>query len=149
MAAQDLGTVVREMYAAWNAKDMDRCASYAHGDARMTNVPFDATTSFREYVERWARAFPDGHIEPVSIVAQGDLAFAEFTGSGTHTGPLTGPMGELPPTRRRVEIRCVECFRFRDGKVAEGRVYFDAFSMFKQLGVGAPASARDAASAPR
>ena len=60
MATKDLGATVREMYDAWNAKDMDRCASYAHADARIKNVPFGAMVGFREYIEGWARAFPDG-----------------------------------------------------------------------------------------
>jgi steroid delta-isomerase-like uncharacterized protein len=138
MASQDLGAVVREMLEAWNAKDLDRCASYAHPDAKMTNVPFGAKLGFREYVESWARAFPDGKIEIENVVVQGDRAVAEFVGRGTHTGTMTGPMGDLPATQRRLELRCVESYRFRGGKLAEGRIYFDAFSMFTQLGIGAP-----------
>jgi predicted ester cyclase len=144
MASQDLENVIREMYEAWNAKDLDRCASYAHPDTQMTNMPFGAKLPFREYIESWARAFPDGRIEPKTIVVQGDRAMAEFTGTGTHTGTLRAPMGELPPTQRRLELPFVESYRFRDGKLAEGRIYFDAFSMLKQLGVGAPAQGRAA-----
>jgi predicted ester cyclase len=149
MATQDLGATVREMYEAWNAKDMDRCASYAHADARMTNVPFGAKLGYREYIENWARAFPDGKIELTSLVVQGDKAMAEFTGRGTHTGPLKGPTGDLPATQRRVELKCVECYEFRGGKVAEGRQYFDAYSLFTQLGVGAPAQGRPASPTAR
>lgn len=144
MASQDLGTVVREMFEAWNAKDLDRCASHAHPDAKMTTTAFGVTVSYREYIENWARAFPDGKIELTNLVVQGDKAIAEFTGRGTHTGPLKGPMGDLPATQRRVELRCVECYEFRGGKVAEGRTYFDAYSLFTQLGIGAPAQGRSA-----
>jgi steroid delta-isomerase-like uncharacterized protein len=142
MASQNLETAVREMYDAWNAKDLDRCASLAHADARMTNVPFGARLGFREYIESWARAFPDGKIDVENIVAHGDKVMTEFTGRGTHTGPLKGPAGDLPATQRRVELKCVESLRFRDGKLAEGRVYFDAFSFFTQLGIGAPEQGR-------
>jgi predicted ester cyclase len=147
MASQDLEKAIREMYEAWNTKDLNRCASYAQPDGKMTNVPFGATISFREYIENWARGFPDGKIQVDNIVVQGDRAIAEFTGRGTHTGTMKGPTGELPATQRRVELKCVESYRFRDGKLAEGRVYFDAFSLFTQLGVGAPAQGR-AAGAP-
>jgi steroid delta-isomerase-like uncharacterized protein len=148
MASQDLGKIVREMHEAWNAKDLDRCASYAHPDAQMTNMPFGTTLSYREYIENWARAFPDGKIELKSVVAQGDKVVAEFTGRGTHSGTLKGPTGDLPATQRGVEMPCVEIYRFRDGKLAEGRVYFDAFSMFTQLGIGAPAQGRAATATP-
>ena len=76
------------------------------------------------------------------------LASAEFTGRGAHTGTMKGPTGDLPATQRRVELKCVESYRFRDGKLAEGRVYFDAFSLFTQLGVGAPAQGRAAGAPP-
>jgi predicted ester cyclase len=148
MASQDLGKIIREMYDAWNAKDLDRCASYAQPDMQMTNMPFGSTLGFREYIENWARAFPDGRIEPKSIVVQGERAMAEFIGSGTHTGTLRGPMGDLPPTQRRLQLPFAESYRFRDGKLAEGRIYFDAFSMMTQLGVGAPAQGRAATVAP-
>jgi predicted ester cyclase len=145
MASQDLEKAIREMYEAWNTKDLDRCASYAHPDAKMTNMPFGATLGFREYIENWARGFPDGKIQFDNVVVQGDRAIAEFTGRGTHTGTMKGPTGDLPATQRRVELKCVESYRFRDGKLAEGRIYFDAFSLFTQLGVGAPAQGRAAA----
>jgi predicted ester cyclase len=148
MASHDIGKIVREMIEAWNAKDLDRCVSFGHPDARMTNVPFGVTMSQREYVEGWARAFPDGKIQLENVVVQGDNAVAEFTGRGTHTGTLRGPAGELPATNRRLELRCVESYRFRDGKLAEGRVYFDAFSLFTQLGVGAPPQGRTATAQP-
>jgi predicted ester cyclase len=144
MATQDLGALVRELYDAWNAKDLDRCASYAHADARMTNMAFGAKLSFREYIENWARAFPDGKIELTNCVVQGDDVVCEFTGRGTHTGPLKGPTGEVGATGRQAELKCVECLRFSNGKLAEGRMYFDAFSLFTQLGIGAPMQARSA-----
>jgi predicted ester cyclase len=142
MATQDLGVTLREMYEAWNAKDLDRCASYAHADARMTNVPFGDKLGFREYIENWARAFPDGKIEVTNLVSQGDSVIAEFKGSGTHTGTLKGPTGDLAPTGRRLEMPFVESYRFRGGKLAEGRIYFDAFTFFQKLGVGAPTQAQ-------
>jgi predicted ester cyclase len=138
MASQDVGKIVREVIEAWNAKDLDRCASHAHADAQVTMVPFGATTSYREYIENWARAFPDGKIEVRRIVCQGDDVSAEYVGRGTHTGSLHGPKGDLPATNRRVELQFVEASRYRDGKLAEARQYFDAFSLFTQLGVGAP-----------
>jgi predicted ester cyclase len=147
MATKDLEACVRELYEAWNAKDLDRCASYALPGAKMTNMPFGTTSGFREYETSWAQAFPDGKIELTSLVVQGDNAVAEFTGRGTHTGPLRGPTGEIPATQRRVELRCVECYRFQGDKIADGRIYFDAFSLFTQLGVGAPAQSRTAGAA--
>jgi steroid delta-isomerase-like uncharacterized protein len=141
MATLDNAAILREAYEAWNKKDLDRVASFSTTDALMTVVPFGSKLTTREYEENWARAFPDGKIEVKSIVAQGDLVCAEFTGRGTHTGPFAGPAGEIPPTGRRLELQCVECVRFRNGKITEGRSYFDSASMMAQLGLTTGASA--------
>jgi hypothetical protein len=37
--------------------------------------------------------------------------FAEFVGRGTHTGPLVGPAGTLPPTGRSIEFPVGEPMR--------------------------------------
>jgi predicted ester cyclase len=142
MATVDNAAVIREMQEAWNHKDIDKAASFATPEARMTIVPFGATQSVREYEEGWARAFPDGHIQVTNMVAQGDCVMCEFTGSGTNTGPLRTPMGELPPTNRRAEMSFVEVYRMKNGKVAEGRLYFDAATMMNQLGISAGAGAQ-------
>ncbi len=147
MAAQDNESIVREVHRAFNDKDLDRLASCATSDARMNVVPFQAKLGFREDAENWARAFPDGKIELTQIIAQGDLVVAEFIGRGTNTGPLAGPAGEIRATGRRVELPCVEVYRFRGGKIAECRTYFDGASLMAQLGLapGAEAQAQGAA----
>jgi predicted ester cyclase len=140
MATLDNAAILREVYEAWNKKDLDRVASYAAPDARITVVPFGSKMTVREYEENWARAFPDGKIEMTNLVSQGDLVVAEFTGRGTHTGPLQGPGGEIAPTGRRAELQCVECLRFRNGKITEGRAYFDSATLMAQLGMAAGAT---------
>jgi steroid delta-isomerase-like uncharacterized protein len=141
MATLDNAGIIREMYSAWNDKDMDRYASFATADARMTSVPFGAKLGFREYGEGWARAFPDGKIELMNLVAQGDMVVGEFTGRGTHTGGLKGPTGEIPATGRRVEMSFVEVYRLRNGKISEGKIYFDTGTMLAQLGMSPGATA--------
>ena len=59
----------------------------------------------------------------------------EFTGRGTHTGPLQTPTGELPPTGRRIEVAFAQVLQFEQGKISYARLYFDALGMLQQLGV--------------
>jgi predicted ester cyclase len=134
MNSIDIGAIMREMHAAWNAKDMDKCASYARPDARMT-MPSGDSIPFREYIEMWARAFPDGQITEVNTVVQGNTVVSEFIGKGTHTGSLGGPMGPIPATNRRLEMKLVEIGEFTNGKLTAARVYFDTAGMMMQLGL--------------
>ncbi len=141
MNSIDNGAILRDIYAAWNAKDMDKCATYARPDARVL-LPGGDAMSYRDYYENWAKAFPDGKIGDLHVVTQGNTVVAEFTGRGTHTGELGGPMGPIAPTNRKVEMRCVEILEFANGKVTSARVYFDTANMMMQLGIMPPMGAQ-------
>ncbi|WP_082649238.1 ester cyclase [Ruegeria atlantica] len=53
----------------------------------------------------------------------------------THTGPLESSLGSFEPTGRRQETRYCSVMRVKDGKVVEGRDYYDAASIVQQLGL--------------
>ena len=150
MATVDLTAIVRQLYDAFNAKDLKRIKALAQPDARTTNVPFGAKASYGEDAERWMKAFPDGRCEVTNIIAQGDCVIAEFTGRGTHTGPLQGPTGEIAATGRKAELQCIEVFRFRGGKISESKLYFDSATLMTQLGLtmGAAQQGRTATATP-
>ncbi len=147
MATLDNAAIVRELYSAWNKKDMGRVASLATADARVTNVATGARLGFREDAEVWSTAFPDGEIQAMNVVAQGDCVIAECVGRGTHNGPLKTPAGDIPATGRRVELQFVDCYKLRNGKIVESRIYFDMVSMMTQLGLSVGATASPRASA--
>jgi steroid delta-isomerase-like uncharacterized protein len=135
MATLDLRSMVRAMYDSWNNKDLERVDSYAQPDCRVTNVAFGRTLAFKDYERNWATAFPDGAVELTALTSEGDRVVAEFIGKGTHRGPLEGPSGTVPPTNRKVEVRLVEIWEFRSGKIAAGRTYFDTATFMAQLGI--------------
>lgn len=138
MTTTDNASLVREAYAAFNAKDLSRMKAVIVPDGKMQSVPFGSTLGFLEYFENWAHAFPDGRIELQTVVSEGNWVVAEFVGRGTQTGALRGPGGTLPASNRKAEIRMVEIYEVRDGKLATGRAYFDAAQFLAQLGVGQP-----------
>jgi steroid delta-isomerase-like uncharacterized protein len=138
MATADNASIVKAVYEAFNRRDFDRLASYAAPDATATSMPSEAKGGFRDDWEAWGKGFPDGQIEVKNLIAQGDHVVAEIVGRGTHTATLSGPGGDIPATGRRLELPLAEFYRFREGKIVEFRYYFDAFSLFQQLGIGAP-----------
>ncbi len=78
------------------------------------------------------------------MVAAGDTVVVEFTGRGTHTGPLVTSMGEIPATGRSLTLKLCDVLEFRDGMVTMQRTYFDTGSMMVQLGLmsGQPATSQ-------
>ncbi|MCP3143049.1 ester cyclase [Pyxidicoccus xibeiensis] len=138
MATLDNTAVVREFYRAFNAKDLELLRSTMHPDAIVQSIPFDETEKLIDHCESWAAALPDGQVDVTHLLGQGDFVIAEFTGRGTHTGPFTGPGGvTIPASHRPIELRFIEVFELRDGKIAEVRQYYDALSLMTQLGIGA------------
>ena len=135
MGTVDYASIVREGYQAFDAKDVERYSGLILPDGKVTVVPFGMVLSFRDYFQNWAKAFPDGKCEVVTILCQGEKVMSEFIGRGTHTGPLNGPGGVIPATGKNVEIRFAESVELKNGKMASSRVYFDNANFMAQLGL--------------
>jgi steroid delta-isomerase-like uncharacterized protein len=85
-------------------------------------------------LKAWREAYPDLKSTITNIVADGETVVVELIWTGTHTGPLAGPFGVIPPTGKRGMIRAVEVFVFSGDKIKETRHYFDVLSMLAQIG---------------
>jgi len=68
-------------------------------------------------------------------VIAGDTAVTEATYSGTHTGTLRTPNGDIPATGKQVQGRQVAVQRVRDGLVWSEHLYFDQLEMLSSLGL--------------
>jgi ketosteroid isomerase-like protein len=55
--------------------------------------------------------------------------------SGTHTGVLATPQGDLLPTGRKLELRFRDVFQVKAGKAVAHRLYFDNVEFLTQLGL--------------
>jgi predicted ester cyclase len=128
--------VIEAIYDAFNSKDISRLAGLTEPGAKITNVAFgNLEQPIRDYFQNWATAFPDGKIEIARIIASDEGVMCEYTGRGTHTGVLQTHLGPIQPTNKRVEGSMVEIYRFRNGKVASSRVYFDPINLLQRLGI--------------
>ena len=79
--------------------------------------------------------FADVSVEVLNVVESGDWAVAECVGRGTHSGPMQTPMGEVPATGKQIELHFCSVVKVRDGKIVEGRDYYDAMTIASQLGL--------------
>jgi steroid delta-isomerase-like uncharacterized protein len=87
------------------------------------------------FVGAYSTAFPDMEFVVSEWVEQGDTAVAEGRFTGTHTGPMASPMGEVPPTGRSVDVPFTTVFSARDGKLTAHRAYWDSAAFATQLGL--------------
>jgi predicted ester cyclase len=81
------------------------------------------------------KALPDTTINVTHEIASGPWIVQEFTFTGTHPGSLTGPMGTIQATNRKVSGQCVSITRYENDLGVESRLYFDVVQLLSQLGV--------------
>ncbi len=86
----------------------------------------------RGYYAATRAAFPDQRNVVHAIHHADDAVIVEFDLLGTHRGPLRG----IPPTGRAFTCRMVALFLFDGELIVCERVYFDAATILRQLGIG-------------
>ena len=90
----------------------------------------------RFFVNAMRGAFSDLKATVGPTVESGDMASAEVTITGRHTGEFMG----VPATDKSFEIKSIDLVRFEDGKCAEHWGVTDNMALMQQIGaVPAPA----------
>ena len=125
-------------YAEINTADFSDVAELFSPDV-VTVVPdagpLTGIEPFVAYGQAFLRAFPAGRIHRDGSVEDGEHVVVEGRFTGTNTGPLQTPGGELPPTGRAMVLPFADVFRVTGGKITEHRVYYDTLGLMAQLGL--------------
>jgi predicted ester cyclase len=106
-------------------------------DVEMTS-PFatlHSAADWAEFSRSFAVAMPDGKHTVTRVVQAGDKFAFEGHWTGTHTGPLATPSGEVPPTGRTVTLPFCAVGTQRERRLSVVSVYLDQLSMLAQLGL--------------
>jgi ketosteroid isomerase-like protein len=96
---------------------------------------FAGAAAIRAMHEGFLAAFPDLRHAVLDYFERDDTVALELRVTGTHTGPLRLPEGEVTPTGRPVVWESVDWMKVRDGLVASWRVYTDNLSFLRQVGL--------------
>jgi len=116
------------------AGDMDAFEEIVSDDVidheEFPGAPDNRKEGVRYFVNMMRGSFSDlkGTIGP--SVESGDLASAQVTISGTHTGEFMG----VPATEKSFEIECIDIIKFADGQCLEHWGVTDVMSLMQQLG---------------
>jgi heme-degrading monooxygenase HmoA/predicted ester cyclase len=137
----DTRSLIERDIELWNAKDREgwmaghdlhRLEAWAPGGLRLTGREA-ADTVWSMYND----AFPDNRIEIIAIHADDRGGVHEGHATGTHTGPLRGPGGEIAATGKTAQVDFCEVYEFEEGKITSRHLYFDQAEMLAQLGIEA------------
>jgi steroid delta-isomerase-like uncharacterized protein len=96
-----------------------------------TGDVFDGEAEVDGYFTETRTAFPDQRNELIALHHSDDAVIVEADLYGTHLGPYRG----LPPTGRKFEMRFCALFLFDEDRLVCERVYFDAGTVLRQLGI--------------
>ena len=93
----------------------------------------DGPAEVTRYYDETRRAFPDQRNRVHALHQGDDAVIVELDLLGTHQGPFRG----VPPTGRAFECRMIAVFSFAPGddRISCERVYFDANTILRQLGL--------------
>ena len=126
---------LRAAHESWNRRDFDGLLqnvadNLAYAD-RARGSTMNSKQQFREFVEAWAQAFPNGKIVDPQYTDAGNTVIAQFTMEGTNEGSLMG----MKPTGRRASVALCEIVNYdKNGMAVSGNLYYDQYNMLTQLG---------------
>ncbi|MGA8014332.1 MAG: nuclear transport factor 2 family protein [Candidatus Dormiibacterota bacterium] len=130
--------VFNQAHERFNAHDLDAIDDIYAEDAEFKGpggMVFKGRAQIRQFTSGWFQGFPDCELRSLNVIEGGDTIVEEGLFIGTHTGVFPTPMGDIPPTGRRVEGAFVDVFEIRDGLIVADRLSFDRLELMEQLGL--------------
>lgn len=128
---------------AFNEGDIDAALALASPAIELTapgGLDFSGKEGLRQWFQLWSDACPDRRVRYHNVITQGDQVIGEGTFTGTHTGVLHLPTGDVPATGRHVSADYAAVVRVDDQEITYMRHYMDLMGLMIQLGlVGAEA----------
>ncbi len=97
--------------------------------------PIRGREAIREYEASLRVAFPEARLELHHPVIAGTHVAVEWEYGGKNTGPITTPFRIIPPTGQEMHIHGASFLHFHDGLITQERRYYDARSLYQQLGL--------------
>jgi steroid delta-isomerase-like uncharacterized protein len=131
----DITAAGRSLYEAWEQRDFGAFEACLADGVSFDDVPrgetFKGKTAVKDWYASWAIACPDSVAGAAVVAASDDTAVF----AGVYAGTNTGPFGPLPATGRSVTLPWINVLHFdSDGRVIDGRAYYDQVTVMTHLG---------------
>jgi steroid delta-isomerase-like uncharacterized protein len=135
LGVRETRDLIAELMRVWNAHDVDRALEFYAPDYEGIDVadaaPQHGPGGLRRTMERYLQAFPDLHFTEETTVIQGDHVALFWTVQGTHQGPVMN----IPPTGRSIQIRGVTLLTMAAGKVTRALYIWDVAGLLRGIGL--------------
>lgn len=133
---EETRAVVERMVDGLNDHVIDGIGAFFATDFRwMGNAGCGFKMGLRAFQDNWQRPFQAAFSDKVCIdearLAEGEWMAAFGRQEATHSGAFMG----IAPTGKRVEIRYMDFWKVKDGKITDNWVMVDFPHVMRQLGV--------------
>ncbi len=89
----------------------------------------------RQFLQGYQLGFPDAKFAVSAVYGSGQTAALEGAYSGTNSGPLTSPSGEIPATGKYASVPFVTVLETDGERITAHRAYWDQMGFIGQLGL--------------
>jgi len=126
----DVSKLIADSFAAWNAGDAEKVASFYTDDVVYDDIPFNMSAKGHAEMVKFAgdfmKAVPDLKLELISASVEGDHGSCEWRLTGTDVG--------LFKTGKKFDVRGASRFELRGNKFAKNKDFYDAATIMRQIG---------------
>lgn len=131
----DLTTYARTINEAWNSHNIENVLHfYAReciGDDVGQALLLRGHDGLRRLLQTYWQAFPDLTFKVTNTIVEGYRLAIIWVAEGTHQGPIMN----IPPTGRRLEIRGVSILDVQDGLIVRSQYIWDVAGMLRHMGL--------------
>jgi predicted ester cyclase len=123
--------------SSFNERAWDRATALYDPNLEMVE-PAGTTRGIEPYLATargFVTAFPDSQMTVTAVAESGNVVAVEGVYTGTHTGPLATPHGEVAPTGRPLSLPLCDMFEIEAGRIVAIRAYYDQMTFAAQLGL--------------
>ena len=135
-SATEIATAIVE---AFNNADWDRLRTLVSEDVVYqeagTGRHIQGVEDYLDLGRTWRQGFPDAAGKVNTAVADGGTVALDVTWTGTNTGTLITPTGEIPATGKPIEVVATVWCRVAGKRVEQIRHHLDLAGMMAQLGL--------------
>jgi len=135
--------IAREAIRSFNESDWT-AASKVHAEnisylEKPTGENLQGYEAFEKKCREWKALMSNCSGAIGDIYVSGNWVVLEVVWTGTHSGPLQTPLGEIAPSGKSMSNPGVQIQRIENGQVAEIRNYFDMLVILREFGALGPA----------
>jgi steroid delta-isomerase-like uncharacterized protein len=131
----DLTAYARTINEAWNSHDIENVLRFYSRECIGDDVGQAALLrgheGLRGLLQTYWRAFPDLTFKVTRTIVEGHRLAIVWVAEGTHQGPIMN----IPPTGRRLELKGVSILDVQDGLIVRSQYIWDLAGMLRHMGL--------------